>query len=154
MTGAAPDSSASVHFGSVFNFFAALLRFLLMTVTLDTAGRSMWDVPLPEGSPHAAGPVDRSGGHARRLRRMYNYVFTLLEVEDGKKVRAHVLRLVCQPKFRAWIAPRPIPAGRVINLATPWFSVQFCQLLFKAIVLNSWVQCLRKSRINVQPSSV
>ena len=108
VAGAAPDSSASVHFGSVFGFFAALLRFLLMTVTLDTAGRSMWDVPLPEGSPHAAGPVERSGGHARRLGRMYNYMYTLLEVahrsqqestSNGKKVRAHVLRLCVSPNF-------------------------------------------------------
>ena len=90
-----PESGASAHFGSVFGFIAALHRFLLMTVTLNSAGRSMWDVPPPAGSPHAADSAELAGGHARRMGRMFNYFYTLMEVAhraqqepqpDGKKV--------------------------------------------------------------------
>ena len=65
----------NVNFGSIFAYLAALMRFLLMTVTLNTKGRNMWDVPARPGSEEAREPKSH-----RRMGLMFNYLFTLLQV--------------------------------------------------------------------------
>ena len=49
--------------------------FLLMTVTLNTTGRNMWDVPAKPGSEDARAPKSH-----RRMGLMFNYLVTLLQV--------------------------------------------------------------------------
>ena len=51
-----------------------------MTLSLTTQGRDIWDAPDKGASTASAGEDTRPQGKARRIRRVFNYFFLLLNV--------------------------------------------------------------------------
>ena len=105
-------SEKEVDFGSIFAYIAALFRFLLMTLSLSTQGRSIWDVPDKDASTASASGDTRNQGKARRMGRMFNYFFLLLNVahraqqedeNDGKRTSGFkVMRRYDEESRKYW----------------------------------------------------